>query len=306
MNIEKYISLCGKMADGTDFTELSDVPFFSVMQTFDCGQCFRFDVMSSDEGEFAEGVVFGKYIKIEQRGNKIRLFGVSAEEYSERFAFYLGLDEDYEEIRKDIAEHFGVYGDVIFSAMNRAYGIRILRQEPWEALASFIISQNNNIPRIKKIIENMSAGLGEPFVGFDGKTHFSFPTAEAILSAGETGLAPFKMGFRTRYLIDAAKRVISGETDFKYIKKASAALAEAELTKICGVGKKVASCTLLFGFHKLEFFPVDVWIKRVLEKYYPNGIDLCALGNYAGVAQQYLFYNERYVIADEEKKGAGE
>lgn len=299
MDVKKYISLCGKTSDGADFTELSNVPFFSVMQTFDCGQCFRFNVICGNDGEFADGVVFGKYIRIEQRGDKIRLIGVAADEFEEKFASFLGLDEDYEKIRNDIGEHFGVYGDTIYRAMSLASGIRILRQEPWEALASFIISQNNNIPRIKKIIENMSKGLGNAFTGFDGKTYWSFPTPQAILDAGEAGLAPFKTGFRARYLLDAASRVISGETDLDGIFRMSAADAEAELTKICGVGKKVASCTLLFGFHKLEFFPVDVWIKRVLEKYYPDGIDLSSLGGYAGVAQQYLFYYERYINSKE-------
>lgn len=297
-----YLSSCGKTEEGADFVVLSGVPYFSAAQTFDCGQCFRFDV--SDGG--ACGVVFGKLIKIEQDSENVKIIGVTEKEYEDIFAPYLGLDEDYGAIRANIGEHFGSYGNVIYDAMECASGIRILRQEPWEALASFIISQNNNIPRIKKIIENMSAGLGEAFVGFDGKTYYAFPTAEAVLAAGEVGLAPFKMGFRTRYLLDAAKKYLSGEVDFELVKSAGAADAEKALTSICGVGKKVASCTLLFGFHKLEFFPIDVWIKRVLEKYYPDGIDVTALGEYAGVAQQYLFYYERYIAAknggEEDKK----
>ncbi len=304
MSQNTYISSFGKTEYGADFVALSGVPYFSAAQTFDCGQCFRFDVA---EG-FVSGIAFGKLIRIEQDGENVKIIGVSKDEYEERFAAYLGLDEDYGAIRDDIGTHFGVYGGVIFEAMECARGIRILRQEPWEALASFIISQNNNIPRIKKIIENMSAGLGEAFVGFDGKTYYSFPTAEAVLAAGEAGLAPFKMGFRARYLIDAAKKYLSGEVDFDKVFAGGAEEAESVLMSICGVGKKVASCTLLFGFHKLEFFPIDVWIKRVLEKYYPNGIDLASLGAYAGVAQQYLFYYERYIAAksggEEDKKDA--
>ncbi len=297
-----YLSSFGKTADGADFVELSNVPYFSAAQTFDCGQCFRFDV--NDGG--VSGIAFGKLIKIEQDGENVKIIGVTEKEYEDIFAPYLGFDEDYAEIRANIGAHFGLYGNVIYDAMDCASGIRILRQEPWEALASFIISQNNNIPRIKKIIENMSAGLGEAFVGFDGKTYYAFPTAQAVLDAGEEGLAPFKMGFRTRYLLDAAKKYLSGEVDFERVRHAGAEDAEKALTSICGVGKKVASCTLLFGFHKLEFFPVDVWINRVLEKYYPDGIDLASLGEYAGVAQQYLFYYERYIAAksggEEDKK----
>ena len=304
MNGNTYISSFGKMQSGADFVTLAGVPYFSARQTFDCGQCFRFDVGD----DCVTGVAFGKLIRIEQDGENVKLIGVSKDEYNERFAAYLGLDEDYGAIRDDIGAHFGVYGGVIYEAMECARGIRILRQDPWEALASFIISQNNNIPRIKKIIENMSAGLGEAFVGFDGKTYYAFPTAEAVLDAGEAGLAPFRMGFRARYLIDAAKKYLSGEVDFEKVFASSAEEAENALTAICGVGKKVASCTLLFGFHKLEFFPIDVWIKRVLEKYYPDGIDISALGAYAGVAQQYLFYYERYIAAknggEDDKKDA--
>lgn len=290
---KRYLSYFGKTADGNDLVVLSGVPYFSVAQTFDCGQCFRFEV----NGDTAKGVAFGRFVSITQNGDELTLVGITKEEYEETFAYFLGLDEDYGKIREDIGAHFGAYGDVIYKAMDCADGIRILRQEPWEALASFIISQNNNIPRIKKIIENMSSGLGESFVGFDGEEHYAFPTAQAVLEAGETGLASFKMGFRARYLIDAAKKYISGEVDPAFVQNSSATEAEKMLMSICGVGKKVAACTLLFGFHKLEFFPIDVWIKRVLEKYYPNGIDLDALGAYAGVAQQYLFYYERYIAA---------
>lgn len=290
---KRYLSSFGKTADGKDFVALSGVPYFSVAQTFDCGQCFRFEV----EGDTAKGVAFGKFISISQKDDDITITGITKEEYEKTFAFFLGLDEDYGKIREDIGAHFGAYGEVIYKAMDCAQGIRILRQEKWEALASFIISQNNNIPRIKKIIENMSKGLGKAFVGYDGEEHFAFPTAQDILEAGEEGLAPFKMGFRARYLIDAAKKYISGEVDFDLVQRADALEAEKILMSICGVGKKVAACTLLFGFHKLEFFPIDVWIKRVLEKYYPDGIDLCSLGDYAGVAQQYLFYYERYIAA---------
>jgi len=295
MTKEKFTVRFGKTADGADVTVLSGVPYFSAAQTFDCGQCFRFN--EADGG--IEGVAFGRFIRIEEDGGEVRLIGVSERDFCEIFERYLGLAEDYGAIRADIGEKMGAYGDVIFKAMDCASGIRILHQDAWEAVASFIISQNNNIPRIKKIIENMSAGLGAPFTGFDGGTHYAFPTAEQVLAAGEAGLAPFKMGFRARYLIDAARKYLSGEVDFEKIEKSGAEEAQKTLMSICGVGPKVASCALLFGFHKLEFFPVDVWIKRVLAKYYPGGIDISALGAYAGVAQQYLFYYERYMGGEE-------
>ena len=295
MEKEKFTVSFGKTEQGADFTLLSGVPYFSAAQTFDCGQCFRFDEAQGG----IEGVAFGRFIRIEQNGCDVRIIGAGESDYRGVFERYLGLCEDYGAIREDIGARMGKYGDVIFKAMECASGIRILHQDEWEAVASFIISQNNNIPRIKKIIENMSRGLGKSFLGFDGKTHYAFPTAEEILAAGEEGLAPFKMGFRARYLIDAAKKHLSGEVDFSLVEKANAEDAQKALMSICGVGPKVASCALLFGFHKLEFFPIDVWIKRVLAKYYPDGIDVSALGAYAGVAQQYLFYYERYMGGEE-------
>ena len=293
MKKEKYDISFTKNEDGADVVVIRGVPYFSVSQTFDCGQCFRFN----EKDGVVEGVAFGKLIRLSQSEDTVAIVGINETEYNDVFERYLGLCEDYGEIRKDIGERMGSYGDVIYKAMECACGIRILSQDPWEAVASFIISQNNNIPRIKKIIENMSAGLGEAFVGFDGKTYYAFPTAKAVLDAGEEGLAPFKMGFRARYLTDAAKKYLSGEVDFERIAGLGSEEAQKELMTICGVGPKVASCALLFGFHKLEFFPIDVWIKRVLEKYYPNGIDISSLGAYAGVAQQYLFYYERYIAA---------
>ena len=298
MNINRYTVRGGKTADGVDFTEVCGLEYFSASQTFDCGQCFRFE----EKDGAVTGVALGKLLKLTQSGNVLRITGITPEEYADTFEAYLGLDEDYGAIRTDIGEKMGAYGDIIYKAMDVAEGIRILRQDPWEAVASFIISQNNNIPRIKKIIENMSSGLGKAFVGFDGGTYYAFPTAERILEAGEAGLAPYKMGFRARYLVDAAKKYLSGEVDFGTVASSDAEQAQKALMSICGVGPKVASCALLFGFHKLEFFPIDVWIKRVLAKYYPDGIDVSSLGKYAGVAQQYLFYYERYIAA----QGGGE
>ena len=201
-------------------------------------------------------------------------------------------------MKRDIGEHFGVYGDTIFSAMERAGGIRILRQEPWEALCSFIISQNNNIPRIKKIIRALSEKYGEAFTAF-GETYYAFPTPEALSAAGEDELKSCGTGFRARYILDAAKKVSSGEIDFSVIQSMDDEEAAKYLMTICGVGAKVAACTLLYGFHRTAAFPIDVWIKRVLDKYYPGGIDISSLGAYAGIAQQYLFYYERYIQAQE-------
>lgn len=267
---------------------------FSPALIFDCGQCFRFDVLPDGS---AEGTVGGEHARITLRGDTVTVDGGRDRELWRRF---LCIDEDYDAVKKDIGEHFGKYGDVIFDAMRVGDGIRILKQDEWEALCSFIVSQNNNIGRIKKIIARLCEKFGEPFES-GGKTYYGFPKAETLAGASEGDIFSCGTGFRAKYISDAAKRVASGETDLGAIATMDDESARAELMKICGVGPKVANCALLFGFHRLSSFPIDVWIKRVLDKYYKNGIDLCDLGSFAGVAQQYLFYYERYKNGEEIK-----
>ncbi|MBQ0125130.1 MAG: DNA-3-methyladenine glycosylase 2 family protein, partial [Clostridiales bacterium] len=259
-------------------------------RVFDCGQSFRFD----EADGVIDGIAFGKRIKIKQDGDTLTIIGATAAEYAEVWEKYLGLDEDYDAINADILEKFGVYNGVINDAVKAASGIRILRQDHWEALCSFIISQNNNIPRIKGLVQSISRAYGEKFSSF-GEECYAFPTPEAVLDAGVPALDALKMGFRSKYIIDAAARVVDGRIDLEKIEEMPFETAEEYLMQIYGVGKKVADCTLLYGYHKTEAFPVDVWIRRVLEKYYPCGVDFDKLGSYAGIAQQYLFCYERYI-----------
>lgn len=274
---------------------ISGVRDFNALRVFDCGQCFRFDIANG----VIDGIALGKRIKISQDKDTVTMIGISSAEYSAIWQKYLDLDEDYGAINDDILKKFGKYNDTIHKAINAAAGIRILRQDHWEALCSFIISQNNNIPRIKKIISDMSRALGEEFLSM-GEKCYAFPTPEAIVSAGTDALTELKMGFRARYVMDAARRVLDGSTDLKAIEEMSFEDGEKYLMEICGVGKKVADCTLLYGYHKTKAFPIDVWIRRVLDKYYPDGIDLSYLGDFAGIAQQYLFFYERYTNGGEE------
>ena len=285
---------------GVCCVDISGVVSLSVADTFDCGQCFRFE---NREG-YTEGVAFGRYIRIFQDGDKITLCNSDISDYENIWRSFLALDEDYDAVKRDIGEHFGIYGDTIFSAMERAGGIRILRQDPWEALCSFIISQNNNIPRIKKIIRALSEKYGEGFEAMGGK-YFGFPAAAALAQAGEDELRACGTGFRAGYILDAAKKVAAGEMDFEKVRGKSGGDDAKDLCTIKGVGPKVAACTLLYGFHKTAAFPIDVWIKRVLDKYYPDGIDINTLGDYAGIAQQYLFYYERYIQAKESQENKG-
>ena len=179
-------------------------------------------------------------------------------------------------------------------ALEYGNGIRILRQEPYEAIISFIISQNNNIPRIKKIIASICQNYGHSVALFD-KINYTFPSNEELSQASEQELFSLRMGFRAKYIADACEKIKNGSVDIEGVMASDDFDAcVAHLCQIKGIGLKVASCALLFGFGKTEAFPRDVHINRTLEKYFPNGIDVQSLGKSAGIAQQYLFYYEKY------------
>lgn len=259
--------------------------FFDVERTLDCGQCFRFE---KDEKGVFHGVAFGKYLRIETLENgDIFIPSMSKNEFEERFISYFALDMDYGEIISAVS-----FDETVKNSLTRSSGIRVMNQEPWETLCSFIISQNNNIPRIKKIVSSLCELCGDTVEGCEMK---SFPTAESVYALGIDGLAPIKSGFRAKYIYSAAESVIKGETDFNALRDSDYASAKKQLMKINGVGPKVADCVLLFGLGFTEAFPVDVWIKRVISKYYGDGFTPEYFGKYAGIAQQFLFYNERYI-----------
>ena len=264
---------------------------FSVQKTFDCGQCFRFDKVenSPHECEFS-GVAFGRAVSFATDKNTLYIYGADEADYQNIWKKYLGLDVDYGAINADILSRSD--NAALRNAVEFGQGIRILRQEPWEAVCSFIISQNNNIPRIKKIIAAMSEKYGEHLGGKD----YAFPTAEALNAAGEREIFELKTGFRAKYIADAAARVCDGRLDLDAITETED-LDECvkKLCEVKGIGPKVAACSLLFGFGKYDAFPIDVWIRRVMEKYFEPDFNTQSLGPYAGIAQQYLFYYERYL-----------
>lgn len=280
--------------EGAPYVYLADIPKLDIFKTFDCGQCFRFDPVSlyGNKYEFG-GVAYGKYVVFAQNSPyELKIYGTTPEEYESLWRHYLALDTDYEAINSSIIS--ATKSDHMEKAVLYGDGIRILRQEPWECVCSFIISQNNNIPRIKKIISALSEKYGDK-IEQNGATYYTFPTAKSLFEAGEEAIFALKTGFRAKYIIDASSKISSGETDLEAIlKEENFDTCVDILCKIKGIGLKVASCALLFGFNKTEAFPIDVWMKRALEKYFPDGIDLNALGKNAGIAQQYLFYYERY------------
>ena len=267
---------------------------FSVFSTFDCGQCFRFDPVPSDEYKTVfSGVARGRKIAFAQNEpGEIYIIGAAEEDFP-LWEDYLALDVDYDGMNEAMiaAVPEGADRETMRRAVDASRGIRILRQDRWEALCSFIVSQNNNIPRIKKIIAALCEKYGEDI----GGAH-DFPGAAALDAAGEDAIFALRTGFRAKYIADAARRV-NGDGGFLESVAAAESYADAEglLTSIKGVGPKVAACALLFGFERYDAFPVDVWIKKVLANRFSEGFDWRVFGSCAGVAQQYLFYSERYL-----------
>lgn len=267
---------------------------FSVFSTFDCGQCFRFDPVevSKYKMEFS-GVARGRKVGFAQNAPG-EIFIIGAEEGDfPMWENYLALDVDYDELNESIISGVpeGADREMMKRAVASSRGIRILRQDRWEALCSFIVSQNNNIPRIKKIISAMCEKYGDDIGGAR-----DFPSAASLAAAGEDEIFALRTGFRAKYIYAAAKAV-SDDADLldKVASAADYADAEKLLVSLKGVGPKVAACTLLFGFERYDAFPVDVWIKKVLERRFSPGFDYHVLGGAAGIAQQYLFYFERYL-----------
>ena len=292
--------------NGLCAVKIEGVELFDVGKVFDCGQSFRFDPVtdSKHEIEFA-GCAHGKYISVAQDEDTIYIYNSTLREYEEIWRSYLALDRDYEAINRDILSLSS--NPALSSAVELSSGIRILRQEPWEAICSFIISQNNNIPRIKKLVAALSTACGDEMdvslmeghiadAHKSAKGHFySFPSPEKVLSLGISGLADLKTGFRAKYIFDAAEKMVRGDIDLELLENSDTYECIKHLCTVKGIGIKVASCALLFGFAKLDAFPIDVWIKKVIARYFDKDFDPADLGQYAGIAQQYLFYYERYL-----------
>ena len=278
---------------------------FDIGKIFDCGQCFRFDLVENTqhEKEFS-GVAFGRFVSFAQDADTLYVYGSDREEYENLWRSYLNIEMDYDEVAHNILSY--CQNEVMLNAMDYGQGIRILAQDPFECIISFIISQNNNIPRIKKIIEAISQKCGTPIlIGEEMSKHLSgksslctFPTADALVNLGVDGLTELKTGFRAKYIYDAASRYVDGRLSVEAIVLAeSTQTAVDALCSVKGIGTKVASCALLFGFGKYDAFPIDVWMKRVALKYFGaegETISSKSFGPYAGIAQQYLFYYERY------------
>ena len=264
---------------------------FSIRQICESGQCFRLELL--EETEDQDGKVsrkyglpaFGKYLRISQCGKSVSL-SCTQEEFDSIWKDYFDLAEDYGRLIASIDPE----DDYLCRAAAFGSGIRILRQELWEMIVSFIISQQNNIKRIRRCIDLLCRKYGTEHRTPEGDSYFTFPTPEALMDARLEDLYACNLGYRSRYVKETAGAVCRKEVDLAAIMQMDHKEAMESLEKLCGVGTKVANCICLFALHQTDAFPVDTHINKVLKEQYPEGFPFEKYPGYGGSLQQYIFY----------------
>ena len=281
-----------KVSCENNIVTVDGVNDFTLSQILECGQCFHFDKL--DE-EVYEVVAFGRAVKMEQTDKVLRIYGSSMEDYEGIWKLYLDMDNDYGLIKQSVIKADGA----LKTAVDEKSGIHILNQDFFETLISFIISQNKSIPQIKQCVKNISHRFGDEVIGYNGEAFYVFPDVQRLHDATEEELRECKVGFRAPYIKNATEAVYSGAVTKEKLDELDIAQARELLMTIKGVGEKVANCVLLFGLGRREAFPVDVWMKRIMEQMYFDGKDtkkqdieafaVNKFGDLGGYAQQYLF-----------------
>lgn len=275
---------------------LYNVEDFDLGQTLECGQCFRFNKIKDNEYII---VAYHIMQRVGQVQDTVIFYDCDIDTFNNVWYEYFDFGTNYKEIKEYLLQ----YDDKLKEAIEKKNGIRILKQEFFENLLSFIISQNKQIPHIMKIVDDIANKYGDKLGEYEGREYYSFPTVEQLKGATEEDFKALKTGFRSPYLMDAIRLVADGTINPDNFKDLSTLEVEKELTRIKGVGTKVANCVLLFSLGRRDAFPVDVWIQRIMEELYYNGektkkeviIDFAKehFGEYGGYAQQYLFYYAR-------------
>lgn len=258
---------------------------FDPVQIARSGQCFRFEEM---EGGAVRLTALGRRLTVRPAGAGRFAFSCGAQEFDALWRGYFDLETDYAAIGARIPENDAF----LTEAYRCGEGLRILRQDAWEALASFIVSQNNNIPRIRASVQALSERFGERREDGEG-AYFCFPAAKALAGAEEDALRACGLGYRAAYLLEVSRRAADGRLDLGAMSALNDEALRAALCALPGVGPKVAQCAMLFGFHRLAAFPVDTWIRRSLAAHYPDGFPLERYAGCGGVIQQYMFVYER-------------
>lgn len=280
---------------------LKDCVNFDIKQTFECGQCFRW-VKTKEETYI--GVVYGRVIELEQSGNDVIIHNSNKEDFNNIWIDYFDLERDYSAIKQELSKD-----ELLNKAVQYGYGIRLLNQDPFEILISFIISARNSIPVIMKTIKKIAERWGNP-IEYKGNTYYAFPTPDKLREATLDEMRETGASFRSKYIIDTISKVYDAldngdsndEFSLERIKNINDDECHIELQKFQGVGAKVADCIMLFSMRKYSAFPVDVWVKRAMQHFYlAPDVSLPKIRIFgrekfkelSGFAQQYLFYYAR-------------
>lgn len=269
---------------------VENVKDFNPVHVFECGQCFRW--LKQKDNSYT-GVAKGKVINVNMHKDKLIILNTNLEDFVDIWFDYFDLGRDYSEIMDKLSSD-----KIMKEAIKFGYGIRVLKQDIWETLISFIISANNRIPMIMKVVASLSEKYGDEII-FDKNKYYTFPTLERLANCTVDELSTCKMGFRSKYIMKTSIALKNGEVRIDNLNSINTFDARNELTKLPGVGNKVADCTLLYSGTKSDVFPTDVWVKRVMEElYFKRAASLVEIqefahtnfGDIAGIAQQYLFY----------------
>ena len=281
--------------------ELKNQDSFKLRDIFECGQCFRWN--EQEDGSYV-GIWKNNVVCVKQNGNNISFEGVCLDgDLETEIIDYFDLNRDYEKIKSTLSK----IDDNLKTSINYGEGIRILNQDLWETIISFIISANNNIPRIKGIIERLSKAYGRE-IKFKEKSYYTFPSPEDLKDVTVEEYRKLGLGFRDIRLYETTKMILDGKIDLKKLQEnPNTREVREQLLSLSGVGPKVADCILLFStLKRFEVFPIDVWVRRVMNDLYikkpdenkvsKREIEKLAnekFGDLAGMAQQYLFYWRR-------------
>lgn len=276
-----------------DYVVIKNIKNFELDHVFECGQCFRWN--KTETGSFI-GVAFGRVIEVEKQGNELVIYNTNEEDFNNIWLEYFDLNRDYTKIKEELSKD-----ELLKKSVDFGNGIRILKQEHFELLISFIISSNNRIPMIKRAIATISEKWGEK-IKYKDKVYYSFPTIEKLYDKTIEDFEKCSTGFRAKYIANTCENVYKNNGILEHIFSLNDDECHTALQKFTGVGPKVADCIMLFSMQKYSAFPVDVWVKRAMMHFYvAPDVSLKKIrefgrdkfGNLSGFAQQYLFYYAR-------------
>ncbi len=290
-----------KVEETDDSLVVKGVKNFDLKHVFECGQCFRWRLQ--ENGNYI-GIAFGKVIELQLNGEDLYIYNTNLVEFNEIWLDYFDFRRDYSLIKEELSKDI-----LLKQAVEYGHGIRLLQQEPFELIISFIISANNRIPMIKKCIGNICKQWGEE-IKYKDESYYSFPSLEELKCANLEELERCSTGFRAKYIKDTVEKLYNNKYGCNYnadydidcIKNKPDEECHILLQKFTGIGPKVADCIMLFSMNKYSAFPVDVWVKRAMQYFYlaPDvslkkirEFGVSKFGNLSGFAQQYLFYYAR-------------